>query len=221
MREEDLEKLRIAQRSIKYAKDNLVKTIYKQAILEGVAVKLDDVKDIIKGKDVSDVTSTDVMKVINLKHAWEFILDENVILSPTNYSLLCEVNKMIEEGFYYSAGKIRSVPVKMGGTTWIPDLPIESVIKEDLDIILNKDISDVEKGIEILLYVMKKQIFVDGNKRTAAIFANHYLISKGMGIIVIPAEMTSEFKDLLISYYEGKNEKEIKKFIMDICYMSI
>ena len=68
---------------------------------------------------------------------------------------------------------------------------------------------------------MKKQVFIDGNKRTAVIYSNHYLISKGKGIIVIPAELTEEFKDLLIPYYEGRDEKKIKKFIKDKSYMSI
>lgn len=50
---------------------------------------------------------------------------------------------------------------------------------------------------------------------------NHYLISNGKGIIVIPAELTEEFKQLLISYYEGNDDTEIKKFIKEKCYMSI
>lgn len=165
--------------------------------------------------------SDDIMKIVNLKHAWEFILNKNVVLSDTNFILLCEINKMVEEGFYYSAGKVRNVPVTIGGTTWKPDLPIESVIKEELDEIFNNKMDDVDRAIELLLYTMKKQVFIDGNKRTSVIFSNHYLISKGKGIIAIPAELTEEFKDLLIPYYEGKDEKEIKKFIKEKCYISI
>ena len=41
------------------------------------------------------------------------------------------------------------------------------------------------------------------------IYSNHYLVSKGKGIIAIPAELTEEFKDLLIPYYEGKDEKNL------------
>ena len=80
---------------------------------------------------------------------------------------------------------------------------------------------DVDKAIELLLYIMKKQVFIDGNKRTSIIYCNHYLISKGKGIIVIPAELTEEFKDLLILYYEGKEEDNIKEFIKQKCYMEI
>ena len=207
--------------NIDFAKRHLVDTIYKQAILEGVATTFADTESIIEGGKVSNMTSEDIMKIVNLKHAWEFILNKNVILSETNFGLLCQINKFVEEGFYYSAGKIRSVPVTIGGTEWAPSLPIESIIKEELDDILKKDINDVDKAIELLLYVMKKQIFIDGNKRTAIIFINHYLISKGKGIIVIPAELTEEFKKILIQYYEGKDEKKIKEFIKEKCYMSI
>ena len=209
------------KQNIDFAKRHLVETIYKQAILEGVATTFADTENIIEGGKVNNMTSEDILKIINLKYAWEFILNENVILSDTNFSLLCEINKMVEEGFYYTAGKVRNVPINIGGTTWKPDLPLESTIKEELEEIINKRLNDIDKAIELLLYVMKKQVFIDGNKRTSVIYSNHYLIARGKGIIVIPAELTEEFKNLLIDYYEGKNVKEIKKFIKEKCYMSI
>ena len=209
------------EQNIDFAKRNLVDTIYKQAILEGVATTFADTESIIEGGKVNNMTSEDILKIVNLKHAWEFILNKNVILSDTNFALLCEINKMVEEGFYYSAGKVRNVPVTIGGTTWKPDFPIESVIKEELERIFNSKMGDVDIAIELLLYTMRKQVFIDGNKRTSVIYSNHYLISKGKGIIAIPAELTEEFKDLLIPYYEGKDENKIKKFIKEKCYMSI
>lgn len=186
--------------NIDFAKRHLVETIYKQAILEGVATTFADTESIIEGGKVNNMTSEDILKIVNLKHAWEFILNKNVILSDTNFNLLCQINKIVEEGFYYTAGKVRSVPVTIGGTTWKPELPIESVIKEELGEIFNKQIEDIDRAIELLLYTMKKQIFIDGNKRTSVIYSNHFLISKGKGIIAIPAELTEEFKNLLIPY---------------------
>ena len=209
------------EQNIDFAKRHLVDTIYKQAILEGIATTFADTESIIEGGKVNNMTSEDILKIVNLKHAWEFILNKNVILSDTNFALLCEINKMLEEGFYYTAGKVRNTPVTIGGTTWKPDLPIESVIKEELEEIFSKELDDIDRAIELLLYTMKKQVFIDGNKRTAVIYSNHYLISKGKGIIAIPAELTEEFKDLLIHYYEGRDEKEIKKFIKEKCYISI
>ena len=209
------------EQNIDFAKRHLVDTIYKQAILEGVATTFADTENIIEGGKVNNMTSEDIMKIVNLKHAWEFILNKNVILSDTNFALLCEINKMVEDGFYYTAGKVRNTPVTIGGTTWQPDLPIESVIREELVEIFNKELNDIDRAIELLLYTMKKQIFIDGNKRTAVIYSNHYLISKGKGIISIPVEENEEFKKLLIEYYEGKNDNKMKQFIKEKCYMRI
>lgn len=209
------------EKNIDFAKRHLVDNIYNQAILEGVATTFADTENIIEGGKINNMSSEDVLKIVNLKHAWEFILNKNVILSDTNFPLLCEINKFVEEGFYYNAGKLRSVPVSIGGTKWKPELPIESIIKEDIQNIFNMEINDIDKAIELLLYIMKKQIFIDGNKRTSIIFANHYLISKGQGIIAIPANLTNEYKKLLIDYYEGKDSTEIKKFLKEKCFIQI
>lgn len=207
--------------NIDFARKHLVDTIYKQAVLEGIATTYADTETIIEGGKVNNMTANDILKVINLKHAWEFILNKDVITSPTNYALLCEINKFIEEGFYYNAGRIRSTPVSIGGTNWKPEIPIESAIKDELNDIFKLNIDDIDKAIEILLYIMKKQIFIDGNKRTAVIFANHYLISKAKGLIVIPNEKVEDYKKLLILYYEGKDVKSIKNFLKEFCYIDI
>ena len=69
---------------------------------------------------------------------------------------------------------------------------------------------------------MKKQLFLDGNKRTAIIFANHYLISHALGLIVVPVEKVSDYKKVLISYYEDESKKEdIVSFLKDYCWIKI
>lgn len=207
--------------NIDFARKHLADTIYKQAVLEGVATTLSDTENIIEGGKVSNMSSEDILKIVNLKHSWEFVLNKNVILTPTNYSILCTINKLVEEGFYYNAGNLRNVPVKIGGTSWTPDIPIESDIKDDIKNIIEQKKDDIDKAIELLLYVVKKQMFIDGNKRTSVIFANHYLISKGKGLIVIPVEKVDEYKKLLIDFYESNNNKKIFKFLKDNCYLSI
>ena len=204
-----------------FAKKHLVDTIYNQAILEGIATTLSDTESIIEGGKVNNMSSEDILKVVNLKHAWEFILNKNVILSKTDYNILCSINKFVEEGFYYLAGTLRTTPVKIGGTSWTPELPIEADIKDNLNSILNLDIDDIQKSVKLLLYVVKSQMFIDGNKRTSVIFANHYLISKGKGLIVIPDNLVSEYKKLLIKYYESDTDDEIMNFLMNKCYRKI
>ncbi len=207
--------------NIDYAKRHIVDTIYNQAILEGLAVTYLDTQSIIENGIVNNMNADAVLKIINLKHAWDFILNKSVILSKTSYSILCNINKLIEEGFYYSAGCLRTIPVKIGGTSWIPSIPIESDIKDDIDNIIISDKDDLDIAIDLLLYVCKKQMFIDGNKRTAVVFANHFLISKGKGLIVIPSNKVDKYKKLLINYYENNEAKDIIKFLKDDCYSSL
>ena len=206
--------------NIDFARKNLVDSIYKQAVLEGVATTYSDTEDIINGGKVKNMTPSDVEKVINLKHAWEFIMNKDVVCYPSNYAILCQINELVEEGFSYTAGKIRSVPVKIGGTDYIPPIPFEDRVKQELQDILNQT-SIIDRAIDSLLYIMRKQIFLDGNKRTAVIFANHILIKNGKGLIVIPAEKVDEYKKLLVNYYETNDNTNIKKFIVDYCLLKI
>ena len=164
------------------------------------------------------MTATDVQKILNLKHAWEFILDKNVLLSKTDFYILSYIAKFVNEGFYDNGGRIRGVPVKIGGTDYIPPIPIESVVKENIEAILNSQKDVIDIAIELCLYCMKTQIFKDGNKRASVIFTNHYLISKGEGLIVIPEKEVPAFKKLLVDYYEDKDTQNIKTFMKEKCW---
>ncbi|MDY2609772.1 MAG: Fic family protein, partial [Eubacteriales bacterium] len=115
--------------------------------------------------------------------------------------------------FFASGGRIRGVPVTIGGTSYIPPLPIETIVIENILEIINRNDEPINIAIELCLYCMKTQIFNDGNKRASVIFANHYLISKAGGLLVIPENHVPEFKKLLINYYEDKDSREIKEFL--------
>ena len=207
--------------NIDFARENMKTIIYDQAILEGVSTTFPDTELILENGKVNNMTSEDVLKIINLKHAWEFILDKDVILSPTSYYVSQYTAKLINEGFYQDGGRIRLVPVRIGGTEYIPPIPSEKVVRATINNIINDSIEDIDKAIEIALYIMKTQVFIDGNKRTAIILANHYLVSKGKGILVVPYNKVSEFKKLLVAYYEGNCETEIKKFLKEECYQQL
>ncbi len=203
--------------NLDFARVNMKSNIYDQAILEGVATSFPQTEDIIENGTVNGMTATDVQKILNLKHAWEFILDRDVISYPTDYSILCHIAKLVNEGFFQDGGRIRGVPVTIGGMSYIPPLPMESVVKENLEAILAQDIPSTEKAIRLCLYCMKTQVFNDGNKRASVIFANHYLISQGGGMLIIPEKNVPEFKMLLVAYYEGKADSEILDFMKKHC----
>lgn len=206
------------QQNLDFARVNMKANIYDQAILEGVATTFPQTETIIENGKVSGMTASDVQKILNLKHAWEFILDKGVISSKSDFYILSYIAKFVNEGFYDNGGRVRGVPVAIGGTNYIPPLPVESVVKENIKLILTSQKDYIDIAIELCLYCMKTQIFNDGNKRASVIYANHYLISKGEGLIVIPEKEVPTFKKMLIDYYEGKDEQNIKAFMKDKCW---
>lgn len=203
--------------NLDFARANMKSNIYDQAVLEGVATTFPQTEDIIENGKVNGMSATDVQKILNLKHSWEFILDKDVISYPSDYSILCHIAKLVNEGFYQDGGRIRGVPVTIGGTSYVPPLPIESVVKESIEAILEESLPSDEKAITLCLYCMKAQIFNDGNKRASVIFANHYMISQGAGMLIIPEKEVPEFKRLLVAYYEDKDNGEMMEFMKTKC----
>ena len=207
--------------NIAFARANMKMNIYDQAVLEGVATSFPQTEEIIDNGKISGVTATDVQKILNLKHAWEFILDRDVIASRSDYYMLSHIAGVVNEGFFAEGGRIRGVPVTIGGSSYVPPLPNELDVKEKIREIIEESDEVINTAIKLCLYCMKTQIFLDGNKRASVIFANHYLISHGGGFLVIPEKEVPEFKRLLVKYYDGEDITVIADFMKKYCWKKI
>ena len=204
--------------NIDFARANMKSNIYDQAVLEGVGTTFPQTEEILNNGIVNGVKASDVQKILNLKHAWEFILDKDVIQSTSNYYMISHIAKLVNEGFYVDGGRVRGVPVTIGGSSYVPPIPIESVVKESIDNIVNSNKEPIEIAIDLCMYCMKTQIFIDGNKRASVIFANQYLIAHGQGLLVIPEKEVPDFKKLLVKYYEGEDISVINEFLKEKCW---
>ena len=186
------------EQNIFVAKRNIVDYIWKSARLEGLAVTYPDTEAIFNGMGVSGVKVEDIIAVNNLKRAWRFVLE--TLDYPVDYAYVCQINRLLGgDNLIYNAGFIRNVPVSIGGTRWQPDMPIESQIKEELGKVQEIE-EPTDRAITLMLYLMRKQMFLDGNKRTAMLAANAEMIASGCGIISIPIEQQRDFMELLIRY---------------------
>ena len=101
-------------KNIEFARANMKMNIYDQAVLEGVATSFPQTEEIIDNGKVYGMTATDVQKILNLKHAWEFILDRDVVSSRSDYYMLSHIARLVNEGFFAEGGRIRGVPVTIG-----------------------------------------------------------------------------------------------------------
>ena len=209
---QDLYKL-TKEQNIFIAKRNIVDYIWKSANLENIAVTYPDTQVIFEGYSVEGYKVEEITAINNLKRAWKFLLND--IDLDLNLAYICQINKIVGEGVFLNPGIIRSTPVQIGGTTWQPTVPIESQVKEELEEITGE--SYTEKALNMMLYLMRRQLFLDGNKRTAMLIANKIMIENGCGIISIPIDKQKEFFELLIEYYETNNNEKIKNYLYKYC----
>lgn len=64
----------------------------------------------------------------------------------------------------------------------------------------------------------KGQFFNDGNKRTATILTNLYMIRNGLGIFSIPPEKKLDFYNFLTDFYGNDDCKDaLKSFLAEYC----
>lgn len=204
--------------NIDFARANVKSLIYDQAVLEGIATTFPQTETILDNGEVNGVKASDVQKILNLKRAWELIVDPDVVASPCDYYLLSQIARLVNDGFFRDGGAIRNVPVSIGGSSYVPPIPTESDVKDRIRAIVNATAEPIDKAIDLALFCMKTQIFIDGNKRASVIFANHFMIQNGLGLLVIPENTVSEFKKLLVSYYEDKDRGEIVAFLKEKCW---
>lgn len=150
---------------------------------------------------------------IKLKNRGKICYNKNEEI-PNNFNTLREIHKKIGMNLIINCGNLRTTPVSIGGTDWKPNFPIESQIKEELDEFLEIQ-NPTERAITIMLWAMRRQMFLDGNKRTAMLFANKIMIENGCGIIQISVKKQAEFFEKLLVFYEKNDMTELKQWIYE------
>lgn len=201
--------------SISLGKRQLVDSIWKSAGIEGLGTTFPNTEKILDNIPV-ETSRDEVLFIVNMKRAWEFLFDN--IDYPNNLMFLRELNKICVTDIIYGAGTIRTGMVTIGGTSWTPELPNEAAIIEDIDRI-NKIDDKLDLALEMFCYVARTQMFLDGNKRVAQLICNKILMENDIGILSIPYDKISDFKELLIDFFETDNNEKIKSFFKEQCIL--
>lgn len=202
------------EENIFLAKKALVQNIYNEARLEGINITFPQTQTIIDGVSVGGLPIDEVEKVLNLRDAWRFVL--KTVEEPATVEYMNQVNGFVARNEALEWGKLRTGTVGISGTDYEPPIPAYENVKTGIENILDdQSMSDTEKGLTLFLTGCRNQYYWDGNKRTSAIFANKYLISKGKGVMSVPDKDLLEFNTLLTDYYSTDDMTKIKPFLYD------
>lgn len=199
------------EQNIFIAKRNIVDYIWKSANLEGIGVTYPETQAIYDGGVVNGLTVDKIITINNLKYAWQFILENKDI--DYDFKALSHIHKLTCDKLVLDQdlGRLRTTPVNIE-----PQIPIESQIKEELEELLNQpEKTKTEIAIEIMLWIMRRQMFIDGNKRVGMLFANKIMIDNGCGIITISQNNQPTFFEKLIEFYESGDNADLKEWIYE------
>ena len=206
------------EKNLFLAKEELVSNIYNSVLLEGINITYEDTKKVLDGVNVPSLRFDEINCILNLKDAWNFILsniDANITLD-----FICKINSFVSRNESLDWGVLRTGKVGINGVDYIPDIPKKEDVITNIETILKEE-NITKRSLNLMLYLMRNQLFWDGNKRTAMIVANKLLISNGCGIISIKEDDINEFNKLLTEYYNTSNKDKIISFIYNKCIFGL
>ena len=206
------------EQNVFLAKKVLVSNIYNSARLEGINTTYPDTKTILEGVNVPSLRLDEINCILNLRDAWNFALSN--IDTDITLDFICKVNSFVSRNESLEWGVLRTSKVGINGVDYIPDIPNREDVITNINEILKEE-NITSRSLNLMLYLMRSQIFWDGNKRTAMIVANKLLISNGCGIISIKEDDINEFNRLLTEYYNTGNKDKIISFLYDKCIFGL
>lgn len=192
----------------------IVDYVYNAARIEGVNIKYLDTK-LLVDEGIEPRLDADKVNILkNLKDAYKALKDHQFLSQEIDIYSLKRVNLIINgRGLARSAGYFRIDEVYITNCSYIPPIPDEYEVNNKIIDIIKEDSDPLDIGIKLYLYIMRSQPFIDGNKRTANVFANLYLLQHDCPIISIHASKKKEFLSKLARYYETENLEPITKLI--------
>lgn len=209
------------RKNILLAKKYMVESIYRSANIEGIGMTFPETQTICDGMSVSGHSVDDINAVTDLKNAWKWLFEH--IDDEINVKTLCQLNRLAGKYTVINAGSIRDkyddeihVPL-FDGRNYYPELP---PAKDEIDDDIKKCLTDntVNSALELFCYVCKAQLFNDGNKRTATLITNMFMIQNGLGIFSIPVDKKLEFYNALTLFYDNDSNKDkLKAFLTEYC----
>lgn len=201
------------EQSLFLAKKKWDENVYCGMKMENRAVTFPQTKTILNGVNVPNVQLDDIQAILNMRDAWKYLL--NTINAPVTIEYMCKLNEYIARNEALEWGKLRTGTVGISGTDYMPPIPQQEAVQQELADILNTDVSATEKALNAFVWGARGQFFWDGNKRTSLTLANKILVEAGAGILTIADKHMEQFNVLLLDYYNTGISDTLKVFLYE------
>ena len=134
----------------------------------------------------------------NFRNAFNFIASSPEV--ENDHNCMLELHRMLMEGLDSDVNHTLS----------------EEQISELSAMIDQPAKANIEIAIDVMLYILDKRLFSDGDVRVAIMFANKIAIDKGCGIITVNEDDCDTFRQLYKEYQETFSDN-FKNWIYKYC----
>lgn len=206
------------------AKKVLVAQIHNLSRFENCQTTLLQTEQIINGQNVASASLGDIQTILNLKRTYQYVMRHISDGLPVDIPLLKKINSIVAQEDSLAPGDFRTGTVgvtMVDGSRHTPPAMSEVDVLNLLGQIENRSNSTTETAIRSMLAFMWQQIFWDGNKRTATLFANAMLIEKGCGILEISELQMPEFNTKLSDFYRSGDDTDVATYLYQNCIFGI
>lgn len=206
------------------AKKVLVAQIHNLSRFENCQTTLLQTEQIINGQNVASASLGDIQTILNLKRAYQYVIRHISDGLPIDIPLLMKINSIVAQEDSLAPGDFRTGTVGVtlaDGSRHTPPAMSEVEVQDLFGQIANRSCSTTETAIRSMLAFMRQQIFWDGNKRTATLFANALLIEKGCGILEISELQMPEFNTKLSDFYRSGDDTDVATYLYQNCIFGI
>lgn len=206
-----------------YVSQNRLDLVRRTMVFEGCVFSRGQVMGIFSNEPVTNLDFKLVCGVRNVNRAWNWACSSKGYGVDTFEYLHSIVSEdVIRVPWLEGTFRDENTPVRISSSSYVPPLTTRREAFNEFDkkltFVLNElrgyqpVASKVRVCLNLFVFLMKRQYFIDANKRTAYLFVNSLLRDFGTGKILLLPDLKNyeTFNALLKKYYEGSHVEGIK-----------
>lgn len=187
---------------------NQVPLVAMLARLEEATPDFNQVNRLLTGRLVNaTLTSRVTQQLLNLRTAVAFITS-----SPQGFDLLTfgHINDLATEGIGLNGGELRTLPLADVGQQSVQwPVPQADQVQRDLVDLRLQHADYTDRAVHALAYILRHQLYRDGNTATAWLVANQLLLKRGAGILLLTPDQLAEYQWSAANFYHKPDATEI------------
>ncbi|MBW2100833.1 MAG: Fic family protein [Deltaproteobacteria bacterium] len=202
-------------KAVMLAKRQLAEFVCDAVNLEGINFTLPEIQTLLDGITVGGHKVADQQIALNQADTWRKLFE---LIEKNQFEVtaakVCELHLIAAKGEALEWGKFRSGGVIIAGTDYMP--PEADSLPGLFNGMVDKAsyIPDTyDRAIHLFLTMARCQFFYDVNKRMGRFIMNGLLLNSGYPAINLPAKRQLEFNQLMLTFYETGDQKQMNTFL--------